>query len=65
MTDKELIEQTKAELERRGVDFGDFWEIIRSPTSLATVYFWGKPRGCPNYACQFDEEADNLLWCNV
>lgn len=65
MTDKELIEQTRAELERREVDFGDFWEIVRSPTSFTTVCFWGKPRGCPNYSCQFDEEAGKLLWCNA
>ncbi len=65
MTDNELIEQTRAELERAGKVFGDFWEIVRSPTSFTTVWFWGKPEGGPNYACQFDEKAGKLLWCNT
>ena len=65
MTDEELIGQTRAELERRGVDFGDFWEIVRSPASFTTVWFWGKPSGFPNYSAQFDEEAGTLLWCDA
>ena len=65
MTDEELIEQTRAELERRGFDFGDFWKIRRFPNSFTTVWFWGKPPGDPNYSCQFDEEAGTLLWCNT
>ena len=65
MTDKELIEQAKAELERRGVAFGDFWEIVRSPGSRTAVWFWGDPPGCPNYCASFDEEAGKLLWCDA
>lgn len=65
MTDEELIEATRAELKKRGVDFGDFWEIVRSPTSLTTVFFWGKPPGGPNYSCQFEEAAGKLFWCNA
>ncbi len=65
MKDEELIELTRAELERRGIEFGEFWKIMRSPTSLTTVWFWGKPKGCPNYSCQFDEKEGKLLWCNT
>lgn len=61
MTDAELIERTRTELKRRGVAFGDFWQIVRSPGSLTTVWFWGKPPGSPNYSCQFDEEAGKLM----
>ena len=65
MTDKELIEQTRARLESGGKDFGDFWKIVRYPRSSTSVWFWGKPKGSPNYSCQFDEEAGELLWCNT
>lgn len=64
MTDNELIEQTRSELERRGVAFSDFWQISRSPGSFTTVWFWGDPKGSPNYSCQFDEERAKLLWSN-
>ena len=65
MTDEELIEQTRAELERRGFAFGDFWKIVRYPSSSTVVYFWGDPPGSPNYSCDFNEEAGLLLWCNA
>jgi len=65
MKDAELIEQTRARLESRGKDFGDFWKITRYPTSPTTVWFWGKPKGGPNYSCQFDEKTGELLWCNT
>lgn len=65
MTDDELIKQTRAKFEQLGVPFGEFWTIMRSATSLTTVWFWGEPKGSPNYSCQFDEKAGQLLWCNV
>ena len=65
MLDRELIEQTRAKLEKSGVAFGEFWQIMRSPTSFTTVFFWGRPKGDPNYSCQFDEEAGTLLWCSA
>ena len=64
MKDEELIKQAKAALKEHKIPFGEFWEISRSPASFTTVWFWGKPKGCPNYSCQFDEEEGALLWCN-
>lgn len=64
MTDEELIERTRMELERRGFSFGEFWQIMRSSSLNFIVWFWGIPRGDPNYSCTFDEEG-KLLWCNV
>ncbi len=65
MTDKELIKQTRARLKEAKVAFGGFWKITRSPTSLTTVWFWGKPKGLPNYYCQFDEGEEKLVWCSA
>ncbi len=61
MTDEELIEQARAKLEERGVSFGDFWKIVRGSYTL--VWFWGIPKGGPNYSVTFDK--GKLLWCNV
>ena len=65
MTDEELIKQTRAELERRGLAFGDFWQIVRYPCSSTTVWFWGDPPGGPNYSAEFNEKEGKLLWLNA